>query len=133
MKVQPWNVRAGVHVSPRYPTMRNRRIVVTHTYVEWEEGADEPTRTVRRVEEHGCETDRYQMRDEGLHTAAHVAAHAIRHTYYASPVEDRPERYEEVYHHPYKDLDEVAELELRGFRPDEIERVGKILVWWNGG
>jgi hypothetical protein len=133
MKAQSWNVRAGVQVSPRYPSMRNRRIVVTLAYVEWEEDADEPDRTVIRVEEQGCEPDTYQMHDEGLHTAAHVAAHHIRNTYYASPVEHAEHHYEEVYDHPYVNRQEVTELELRGFRPDEIARVEKILTWWNGG
>ena len=129
MKVQPWNYRAGVHISPRYPTMRNRRIVVTISESEWEEGADEPTTTIIRTEEHPCEPDAYDMAD-GYYTAAHKAAKAIVRTYYASPIDGFDDRYEDVYEHPHRNLREVADLELRGFRPDEIARVRKILRAW---
>lgn len=125
MKVQPWNVRAGVHISPRYPSMRNRRIVVTRAEIEWEEGADEPTRTVTWVEEDPCEPDMYQM-FEGLYTAAHVAANLLRNRYGASRAEGESFHFVEVYEHPYRNTWEVTELELRGFRPDEIRRVERL-------
>lgn len=121
--------------SPRFPNMRDRRIVVHTTEYVWDDEGDiaetyrpegEVTTTVI-----GCEPDQWDHW-EGDHTAAHVAANHLRaHYVWQHDVLVEPFMpggwYSLTDKHPYENRETETSFHLHGFTPSEEARVHRML------
>lgn len=132
MRHQLFAAKHGVKVSPRYPNMRDRKILVYTTEYVWEDGAEEPTRDGEAdVEVIGCEPDRFDYA-EGDYTAVHMAARHLDSNYvWQSDASSEPYMpgswYLTSVEDHYQDRKTEKTFHLYGFAPSEEARIYRML------
>lgn len=116
--------------SPRFPNMRNRRIVIHTREMVWDDGGDYIADSYRqegetRTEIIGCEPDQWEHW-EGDYTAAHVAVKCLReHTVWQHDASNSPFKPGSWYltreEHPYRNQETEVSFHLEGFTPSQEE------------